>query len=170
MLNVKVGQRLDAYHDGKISPSRLAVVVVDAIIDRGDLSRKAQLLWKEALRKDFKNVFDRCFCYYCGPKGLFDIATTKQFWDWNCQKFISCHILNDKESEKDPMLFAKRPDGFGWYAVNRNYSLDLTGLIRKRNLKNWKVCAKECGCKMKWNANEGRYDYISIKTGKKVGS
>lgn len=40
MLKVKIGQRLDAYHDGKISPSRLAVVIVDDIIPRGDLSKK----------------------------------------------------------------------------------------------------------------------------------
>lgn len=170
MLNVKVGQRLDAYHDGKISPSRLAVVVVDDIVDRGDFSKEAQRLWKKALQKDFKDVFDGGCCYYCGPKGLYDTATTKQFWDWNCQKFIVCHILNDKESEKDPMLFAKRPDGFGWYGVNWNYSLDITGRIRRRNLKNWKISAEECGNEMKWNAKEGRYDYISIKTGKKVES
>lgn len=168
MLKVEIGQRLDAYHDGKVSPSRLAVVVVDDIIDRGHLSKKGQNLWRKALKQDFKHVFEGC-CYYCGPKGLYDLTTTKQFWDWNCEEFIVGHILNDKESEKDPMLFAKRPAGFGWYAINWNYSLDLTGAIRKRNIKNWKVCAKECGNKMKWNAKEGQYDYIDIKTGKKVG-
>jgi len=167
MLNVKVGQRLDAYHDGKVSPSRLAVVVVDDIIDRGYLSRKAQRLWEKALRKDFKDVFDGN-AYYFRTKELSD--GTNQFWDWNCQKFIVCHILNDKESEKDPMLFAKRPDGFGWYGVNWNYSLDVTGRIRKRSVKMWKACAEECDMVMKWNAKEGKYDYIDLKTGKKVES
>ena len=164
MLNIEIGQRLDAYHDGKVSPSRLAVVIVDAIIPRGDLSKMAQNLWRKALKEDFKQVFDGCV-YYCGPKGLSDLATTSQFWDWNCKEFIVGHILGDT----NPMFFAKRPDGFDWYAVNGNYSLDLTGRIRKRNLKNWKVCAKECGNEMKWNAKEGKYDYISFLTGKKVG-
>ena len=168
MKNVEIGQRLDAYHDGKVSPSRLTVVIVDDIIDRAHLSKKAQNLWRKALKEDFKQVFDSCV-YYCCPKGLCDLATSYQFWDWNCEEFIVGHILNDKESEKDPILFAKRPDGFGWHGVNWNYSLDLTGSIRKRNLKNWKVCAKECGNKMKWNAKEGKYDYIDLKTGKKVG-
>lgn len=166
MLKIKVGQRLDAYHDGKISPSRLAVVVVDDIIDRGDLSRKAQRLWKKALRKDFRDVFGDSIVYYCGPKGLLD--GTRQFWDWNCREFIVCHILNDKKSEKDPMLFAKRPDGFGWYAVNWNYRLDLSGFLRKRLAPKWKKSAAENGMTMKWNAKEGKYDYIDLKTGKKV--
>ena len=157
MPKVEIGQRLDAYHDGKVSPSRLAVVVVDNIIDRDRLSKKAQNLWRKALREDFKQVFDGCV-YYCGPKGLCDLATTRQFWDWNCKEFIVGHI------------FAKRPDGFGWYAVNWNYSLDLTGSIRKRNLKNWRICAKERGTKMKWNAKEGKYDYFDKDTGEKVES
>ena len=42
MLKVKIGQRLDAYQEGKISPSRLAVVIVDDIIPRGDLSKKVE--------------------------------------------------------------------------------------------------------------------------------
>jgi hypothetical protein len=167
MLNVKVGQRLDAYHDGKISPSRLAVVVVDDIIDRDDFSRKAQRLWKKSLRKDFKNVFDGGCCYYCGPKGLYDTSTTKQFWDWNCREFIVCHILNDKRTEKDPMLFAKRPDGFGWYGVNWNYRLDMSGFLRKRLVSKWKKNAAANGMTMKWNGKELKYDYFD-KTGKKV--
>lgn len=167
MLNVKVGQRIDAYHDGKVSPSRLVVVVVDDIVDRGDLSREAQRLWKKALQKDFRDVFDGNV-YYCGPKGLFD--GTKQFWDWNCNEFIAGHIVNDKRTEKDQMLFAKRPDGFGWYGVNWNYSLDVTGRIRKRSVKVWKACAEECNMVMKWNAKDGRYDYFDIVSGKKVES
>jgi len=50
MKNVEIGQRLDAYHDGKVSPSRLAVVIVDDIIDRAHLSKKAQNLWRKALK------------------------------------------------------------------------------------------------------------------------
>lgn len=168
MKEIKIGQRLHAYHDGKVSPSRLAMVVVDDIIDRGDLSKKAQNLWRKALKKDFRDVFGSS-CYYCGPKGLYDPKTTKQFWDWNCQKFIVGHILNDKESEKDPMLFAQRPEGFGWYGVNWNYRLDPDGELLRKNLKTWKTCAKECGTRMKWNAAKGKYDYIDLKTGKVVG-
>ena len=40
MIKVEMGQRLDACQEGKISPSRLAIVVVDDIIPRGDLSKK----------------------------------------------------------------------------------------------------------------------------------
>ena len=165
MRNLKIGQRLDAYHDGKISPSRLAVIVVDDIIPRGDLSKKAQNLWRKALKEDFKQVFDGCV-YYCGPKGLCDLATTRQFWDWNCEEFLVGHILGDKESEKDPMLFAKRPDGFGWYSVNWNYSLDITGSQRRKYIRQWKICAEEKNRRMEWNAKEGRYDYYDIATGK----
>lgn len=164
-MNVKVGQRLDTYHYGKIRPSHLAVVVVDDIIDRGDLSRKAQRLWKKALQKDFRDVFGDSIVYYCGPKGLLD--GTRQFWDWNCNKFIVGHIVNDKRTKKDPMLFAKRPDGFGWYCVNWNYRLDLSGFLRKRLAPNWKKSAAENGMTMKWNAKEGKYDYFD-KSGKKV--
>ena len=164
---VKIGQRLDAYHDGKVSPSRLAIIVVDDIIERGDLSKKAQRIWKSALKEDFRKVFNGSV-FYCGPKGLFDATTTKQFWDWNCTEFIVGHILNDKETEKDPILFAKRPDGFGWYGINWNYSLDITGKIRKRNIKNWKICAEECNWTMKWNVKNGKYDYFDIVTGRRV--
>lgn len=164
MLNVKVGQRLDAYHDGKIRPSRLAVVVVDDIIDRGYLSRKAQCLWRKALRKDLKDVFEGN-AYYFRTKELSD--GTNQFWDWNCSEFIAGHIVNDKRTEKDQMLFAKRPDGFGWYGVNWNYMLDISGSLRKRLVPNWRKSAAENGMTMKWNGKELKYDYFD-KSGKKV--
>lgn len=152
MKNVKIGQSIDAYHDGKISPDRLSVVVVDDIIPRGELSKQAQNHWRKALREDIKDVFD----------GQLD--ATQQFWDWNCDEFIVGHILN----EKDQILFAKRPNGFGWHGVNWNYKLDVGGSCRKKNLKTWRECAKEIGWTMKWNAKVGQYDYIDMKTGKKV--
>ena len=167
MRNLKIGQKLDAYNDGKISPSRLAVVVVDDIIYRSELSKAGQNLWRRALKKDFQDVFEGC-SFYCGPRGLLDKNTTKQFWDWNCNEFIVGHILNDKRSEKDPMLFAKRPDGFGWYSVNWNYSLDITGGLRRKNIRQWKICAEEMNQRMEWNAKEGRYDYYDIATGKQL--
>jgi hypothetical protein len=165
MKNIKVGRRLDAYNDGKCSPSRLVAIVVDDIISRCELNKIGQRLWRKALKEDFIRVFDGCILY-CGKKGLLD--ATKQFWDWNCDEFIVGHILNDKETQKDPILFAKRPEGFGWYGVNWNYMLDVSGNVRKRNLKMWKACAKECGCRMAWNTKTGEYDYYSLDTGKKV--
>ena len=153
MKNVELGQRIDAYNDGKISPDRLSVVVVDDIIPRGELSKRAKNLWRKALKEDFKDVFEN------------NLDATKQFWDWNCDEFIVGHILNGKD---DKILFAKRPRGFGWYGVNWNYKLDVGGSCRRTNLKVWRECAKEMGQTMKWNAKVGKYDYINIKTGKKV--
>lgn len=162
-INLKVGQQLDAYHDGKSSPSRLVRIVVDDILDRSDFTRAAQRMWKKALRKDFEDVFDSCVTYVSSRN-----ASTKQFWDWNCTTFVVGHILNDPRTKKDPILFARRAEGFGWYAVNWNYALDLTGRIRKACLKNWKTCAEENGRTMKWNARDGRFDYFDKTTGKKV--
>lgn len=164
---LEIGAHLDAYHDGKISPNRLVVVIVDDIIPRRELSKKAQNLWRKALKEDFKRVFGGC-SFYCGPNGLYDLTTTEQFWDWNCDKFIVGHIVGDKRTEKDPILFAKRPEGFGWYGTNWNFCLDLTGRFRKNALQRWRTCAKERGLRMKWNSKEGRYDYFDLKSGKKV--
>lgn len=162
-INLKVGQQLDAYHDGKSSPSRLVRIVVDDILDRADFAPTAQRLWRKALKKDFTDVFDSCVTYVSTRHGA-----TKQFWDWNCTMFIVGHILNDKRTEKDKILFARRADGFGWYAVNWNYALDLTGRIRNACLKTWRACADENGRTMKWNAADGRFDYFDKTTGKKV--
>lgn len=164
MKKVEVGDRLDAYNDGKASPSRLVTVVVDDIVNRFDLNKKGQRLWRKALKKDFTSVFER-HVFYCGKKGLLD--ATNQFWDWNCEEFIAGHILNDKRTEKDQMLFARRYGG-GWYGVNWNYMLDVTGRIRKQSVKMWKECAKEMGQRMKWNAKTGEYDYFDLKSGEKA--
>ena len=162
-INLKVGQQLDAYHDGKSSPSRLVRIVVDDILDRSDFSRDERRMWKKAISQDFEDVFDSCVTYISSHN-----ASTKQFWDWNCTMFIVGHILNDKRTEKDKILFALRADGFSWYAVNWNYALDLTGRIRKTYLKTWRACADENGRTMKWNKADGRFDYFDKKTGKKV--
>ena len=162
-LNLKVGQQIDAYYDGKSSPSRLVRIVVDDILDRSNLTRATQRMWKKALRQDFDDVFNSCVTYISSRN-----ASTKQFWDWNCTMFIVGHILNDKRTEKDKILFARLADGFGWYAVNWNYALDITGRIRKTCLKNWKICAEENGYKMKWNASCGRFVLFHKKTGKVI--
>lgn len=162
-INLKMGQQLDAYHDGKSSPSRLVRIVVDDIMDRADFSLNAQRLWRKALKKDFDDVFNSCVTYVSMRHGA-----TKQFWDWNSTTFIVGHFLNDPRTEKDQILFARRAEGFGWYAVNYNYSLDLTGRIRKAFLKTWRACADENGRTMKWNAADGCFDYFDKATGKKV--
>ena len=164
-MKVEIGDRFDAYNDGKASPSRLVTVVVDNIIDRFNLNKKGQRIWRKALKEDFTNVFEGC-CFYCGKNGLLD--ATKQFWDWNCDEFIVGHILNDKRTERDPMLFAKRYGGDVWYGVNWNYMLDVTGVVRRRSLKRWRTCASEMGQRMKWNAKTGEYDYFDLKSGEKV--
>ena len=71
-------------------------------------------------------------------------------------------------TKKDPILVSRHAEGFGWYAVNWNYALDLTGRIRKACLKNWKTCTDENGHTMKWNARDGRLYYFDKTTGKKV--
>ena len=153
---IEAGDRFDAYQDGKGSPSCLAVVVVDAVLKREDVNNKYLKMWKKAINDDFKeSLIDRFIHYVEGPQ---------QFWDWNCDTFIFGHILNDKETVKDPMMFAKRPRG--WYGVNWNYMLDVGGKIRRRNMKTWRQCADEMGCTMKWNKERGRFDYYDKKTGK----
>ena len=164
MKDVRIGQRIDAYHDGKASPSRLKVVVVDDVIDRNDLSKRAQRLWRKALRADFKGVFEGIVCYYSGGR------STKQFWDWNCSEFIEGHFLDEGDNKKSYMLFAKRPHDWGWYGVDYNYSLDVSGRVRRRHIGTWKKCAAENGLSMKWNHNLGRYDYFALKTGEQVDS
>ena len=162
MKEIKAGQRIDAYNDGKASASRLVVVVVDDVVERESLSEKNRKAWRAAISGDFTSVFTSCV-FYVGPKG-----ETKQFWDWNCDRFIVGHILNDETTRRDPMLFARRPEGFGWYCVNWNYSLDVSGRTRKQNVRLWKAAAEECGRTMRWNAGAGRYDYLDKATGRKV--
>lgn len=161
-LQELVGKQVDAYNDGKASPSRLVRVVVESVICRDEFTGLARKLWRNALRKDYENVFESCF-YYCDGD-----RETKQFWDWNCDTFITGHILNDDRTIRDTMLFAKRPDGWGWYGVNWNYGLDLKGKVRRRNRKSWKQCAEERGLRMVWNPDAGKYHYFDKKTGMKV--
>lgn len=162
---LEIGDQLDAYLDGKVSPSCLVRVAVDYLpISRDILPQKYIRIWKKALREDFEHAVNGCVIYIGGK----DLKETTQFWDWNCDKFIIGHIVGDKRTEKDRILFAKRPEGFGWYGVNWNYCLDLEGSLRKNALQRWKTCAKERGLRMKWNSKEGRYDYFDLKSGKKV--
>jgi len=159
ILKVKVGDKFDAYHDGKTSTSRLSVVTVIDIIPIYDLHVKYLKKWKKAINKDFNDSLIRRIVHYVdGPQ---------RFWDWNCETFIFGTIPGDKDTENDPMMFARRPNG-SWYGVNWNFMLDITGNVRKKNLPHWKLCAKECGQTIKWNAKEGKFDYFDIKTGKKI--
>ncbi|MBO6031683.1 MAG: hypothetical protein J6Q22_09440 [Prevotella sp.] len=161
---MKIGRVYDGYEDGK--SGRMVRIKVDDILPRMKMNKLAQGLWRKALEKDFKGVFEG-ISFYCGPKGLLDLATTKQFWDWNCETFIVGHIIDRKDTEKDPILFALRPKGFGWYAINWNYSLDISGEIRRRCLPMWRRAAKECGLTMRLNRKTGYYEYYN-KKGKKV--
>ena len=117
---IEIGSVHTGYHDGK--RGRPVKIKIDDVVSRYDMNKRGQTLWRKALKEDFSRVFNGC-SFYCGPKGLFDPITTKQFWDWNCDTFIVGHIPEIKETKKNQMLFAKRPDGFGWYCINWNYSL-----------------------------------------------
>lgn len=167
MPSIKTGDRLDAYHDGKASPSRLVVVAVDYVAPLEDLPGKYVRMWRKALREDFKNVVDGGAFYVLSSKSS-GKGWTKRFWDWNCDEFAVGHIDGDERTRKDPMLFAKRSAGFGWYCVNWNYALDVGGRIRKSSLKKWKACARENGRRMKWNAAKREYEYFDAETGEKV--
>lgn len=158
-----VGKQVDAYHDGKASPSRLVRVVVESVICRDEFTKHARRLWRDALRKDFEGVFEGCTYYSLGGD-----RETKQFWDWNCDTFITGHILNDDRTIRDPMLFARLPEGCGWYGVNWNYCLDLGGRVRRRDRKTWAYSAEERGLRMVWNPDAGKYHYFDKRTGRKV--
>lgn len=159
MLEIEEGQRFDAYHDGKLSPSRLSVVEVIAVVNILEMNKKYLRMWKKAINDDFKeHLLERFVICMSGPQ---------REWDWNCEEFIFCKIVGDKRTERDPMMFARTSDGKGWYAVNWNYRLDIGGYVRKKMLRTWKECAREMGQTMKWNDKELKYDYFD-KTGKKV--
>ena len=153
------GKRYDAYHDGKCSPHRMVSVIIDDIIHRDQLNKKALRMWFKCIREDFNNLLGGCIVYLDGPQ---------QFWDWNCQEFVMAHIPDDQESMKDPMLFARRPSG-SWYGINWNYMLDVAGSVRKSCLKDWRTCAEECNQVMKWNRKTGAFEYFDMTTGKKIG-
>lgn len=157
---IEIGKVFDAYHDGKMSPSRLERVVITHVLLRNDMTREERRMWKKALKEDFKNVFDGCIWY------VKDNLEVKQFWDWNCRQFIVGHIKNDPETKKEPMLFARTLFG-EWYGVNWNFLLDVSGDVRRKNLKTWESCAREMGQTLKWNEEEGVFDYFD-KEGNKV--
>lgn len=162
-LEKLVGKQVDAFNDGKWSPSRLVRVVIDAVGTRDDLTQRERRLWRGALRRDCKEAFYGV-CHYLLPDG----TETRQFWDWNCNLFLSGHILYDDRTIRDRMLFAKRPDGYGWYCVNWNYSLDLKGVARRKMLPQWRKCADEQGLRMAWDPDAGSYNYFDKKTGRRV--
>ena len=147
LSSIKVGQVVDAYFDGKQSPSRHVPVEITFVCDDiMMLKKKYRLMWCKALHKD---TMEGCV-HYCS--GL------PHYWDWNCTEFILGKIVNDKETTKDPILFAKRGWG-GWYGVNWNYMLDVSGKVRKGNWATWQECAKEMGQAIKWNKKTHRIEY-----------
>lgn len=158
-MRLKIGKRIDAYHDGKMSPSRLEVVEVVAVSKIADLGKKHLRMWKKAIVEDFdESLMGRLVCYAEGPQ---------RFWDWNCGEFVFAKFVGDKETERDPIMFAKRAWG-GWYGVNWNYMLDLGGKVRKEWLKQWEACAKENGRRFQWNEKELKYEWLDEKTGVKA--
>jgi len=158
-MRLKIGKRLDAYHDGKRSPSRMCTVEVVAVASITEMSKKYLRMWKKAIVDDFnKSLLDGIMWYIDGPQ---------RFFDWNCDKFIFAKIVGDKRTEKAPMVFAKRPGG-EWYGVNWNYLLDVDGRVMKENMKFWEDCAREIGQKIVWNKKKHELEYFDIKTGDKV--
>lgn len=158
-MKLKVGKKLDAYHDGKTSPSRLSVVEVIDVIKIEDLGTYYLRMWKKAISDDFNEALIKGCVHYCsGPQ---------RFWDWNCDEFIFAKFVGDKETEKDPIMFAKQGWG-GWYGVNWNYMLDVRGKVRKEAIENWKKCAQEMGQRLVWNKKTRLYEYYDLKTGKRV--
>ena len=154
-MKLRTGKRLDAYHDGKTSPSRLSIAEVIDVVKITDLSKKYLRMWKKAIVEDF----DEALMGY--------IPVPHRFWDWNCDEFIFAKIVGDKETEKDPIMFAKRGWG-GWYGVNWNYMLDVRCKVRKEAIENWKKCAQQMGQRLVWNKKTRLYEYYDLKTGKKV--
>ena len=156
--NVEIGCLIDAYHDGKVSPSRHAIVVVDGIGTCEDMTKREVALWRKALKEDFTSVF---------VKGGF--AYPSRFWDWNCDWFLSGHfqrVLSGESTKKHSVLFAKMYGVDRWYAVNWNYMLDLTGELRVQNWDTWKKCASEMGQELKWVKEHHKFQYIDKKTGR----
>lgn len=155
---IRPGRKLDAYHDGKTSPSRLRVVEVLDHIKIEDLGPHYVKMWRKAIIDDFNEaLIRRGVCYCTGPQ---------RFWDWNCDSFIFAKFIGDNETDKDPIMFAKRGWG-GWYGVNYNYMLDVSGKVRKEGIEQWRECAKERGLVMKRNRNTRLYEYFDA-TGKRV--
>lgn len=128
MKQLKIGDKLNGYQDGKLA--RKVTIIVDDLIQRRDLSLRARNMWKKAINEDFKHSFDSCIIYV-GDKGA-----TGQFWDWNCDVFISGHLEkpfggDDETTKPNSILFARRNMGMGWHGVNWNYGLE----VGKRSVK-----------------------------------
>ena len=157
MTGIEPGMLLDAYDDGKCSPSRHAVVEVVSATNICAVSEKFLHKWRNAIYDDFGESLLDCSVHYChGPQ---------RCWDWNCDEFIFAKFPHDKETEQEPIMFARRGWG-GWYGVNYNYMLDLNGKVREENWEVWQACAKEAGQELKWNAKAHRLEYY--KDGKLV--
>lgn len=159
MMRLKIGRKLDAYHDGKTSPTRLSIAEVIDVIKITDLSKKYLRMWKKAIVEDFDEALMGGLVQY--------IPGPQRFWDWNCDEFIFAKFLDNKESERDPAMFARRPGG-EWYGVNWNYMLDVRGKVRKDAIENWKKCAQEMGQRLVWNNKTRLYEYYDMKTGRRV--
>ena len=159
-MKVKIGKKLEAFHDGKICPSRMSTVEVVDVVSITDMGKKYLRMWKKAIVDDFnEHLLDGIMCYIHGPQRLFD---------WNCDKFIFAKIVGDKETEKDPIMFAKcaRDE---WYGVNWNYLLDVDGSALKKHMPFWEEYAREeMGKRLVWNKKKHRLEYFDIKTGKEV--
>lgn len=159
---LKPGDVLDAYEDGKLSPSRYEAIVVDEVKPIGRLTRRQLAAWRRAIMDDLENVANGCVSYW------FDGKESKRFWDWHCETFIIGHIDGNKESMKDKIVFAEESFGRGWYGVNWNYQLDIPGELREKCWPRWKKCAEERGEVVKWDGKRHKYQYFNKKTGELV--
>ena len=157
-MKVKVGKKLEAFHDGKISPSRMSTVEVVDVVSITDIGNKYLRMWKKAIVDDFdESLLGSGIIYYVGGP--------QRFFDWNCDKFIFAKIVGDKRTEKDQIMFAKRPGG-EWYGVNYNYMLDIDGREFKTHMPYWEDCAREIGRRLVWNKKTHMLEYFDIETGK----
>lgn len=158
---IKKGDRFDAYHDGKPSPSRLSIVSVDRVLRRRDVPKKYLRMWKRAINEDFNEMMGGLVFYTDdGPN---------QFFDWNCDEFIFGRMvgLDSSEDKGVQIMFAKLANGRGWYGVDWNYRLDLEGRTRKEYEPTWRQAAAECGQTIHWNEETLQYEYTDIGKEKK---
>ena len=79
-MKLRTGKRLDAYHDGKTSPSRLSIAEVIDVVKITDLSKKYLRMWKKSIVEDFDEALMGGLVHY--------IPGPQRFWDWNCDEFI----------------------------------------------------------------------------------
>lgn len=154
-LNIKVGDRFFGFHDGKWSLDRMVVVVIDDVVDRTELCRRDWKLWTDAVRTDLNSAIHGNICHY----NMGSDTETRQFWDYNCTQFYLGHIDGMPETQKDSLLIAKRPYGFGWYAVNWNYEVDLEDGFRRTFLRKLRRWAKGSGQKIVFDRASGLYRY-----------